>query len=401
MASPPSPSASQFLLLLLLFVLALYTATPSALTCTTQKLTDSANNLYANCLDLPVLDSFLHWTHDRANSSLSVAFLATPPSPGGWVSWGINPTGIGMVGAQVLAGFKGGEGGAVTVKTFDLKSYGVINPGKLSFEVWDMKGEEVGGMIRILAKVKVPVKGESVNHVWQVGPSVTGGMIARHDFKPANLNSKGTLSFSGEQSNVAPAVDPVTVKKNIHGILNGVSWGVLFPLGVMIGRYLRTFPSADPAWFYLHVGCQVSAYAIGVAGWGTGMKLGSESEGIQYSVHRNIGITLFCFATLQVFALFLRPGKSHKYRYIWNMYHHGIGYSVVILGIINVFRGFSILHPEEKWKTTYTAVLIALGVVALFLEVITWIVVLKRKSEKSPKTYDGYTGQPTTDQPLQ
>lgn len=75
---------------------------------------------------------------------------------------------------------------------------------------------------------------------------------------------------------------------------------MLFPLGVIIARYMRTFPSADPAWFYLHVGCQVSAYAIGVAGWGTGMKLGAESEGIQYSVHRSIGIALFCLATLQV-----------------------------------------------------------------------------------------------------
>ena len=86
----------------------------------------------------------------------------------------------------------------------------------------------------------------------------------------------------------------------IHGVLNAVSWGILFPLGVIIARYLRTFPSADPAWFYLHAACQVSAYAIGVAGWGTGLKLGSESQGIVYSVHRNIGIALFCLATIQV-----------------------------------------------------------------------------------------------------
>jgi len=81
--------------------------------------------------------------------------------------------------------------------------------------VWDVRGEEVGGVIRIFAKVKVPEKVESVNHVWQVGPSVTAGRIDSHDFKAANLNSKGVLSFSGEQSNVAPAVDPVTKKKNV------------------------------------------------------------------------------------------------------------------------------------------------------------------------------------------
>ncbi|XP_020237968.1 cytochrome b561 and DOMON domain-containing protein At4g12980 [Cajanus cajan] len=356
----------------------------SSLTCTTQKVTDAANRVYANCVDLPALDSFLHWTHDAANASLAVAFLAAPPSPGGWVSWGINPTGTGMAGAQVLAAYSK-SGGAVTVKTLDLKSYSVIVPGKLSVEVWGVRGEEVGGVIRIFANVKV--KGESVNHVWQVGPSVTAGRLDKHDFAPANLNSKGTLSLNGKQTATAK-VDAVTTKKNIHGILNAVSWGVLFPLGVIIARYLRTFPSADPIWFYLHAGCQVSAYAIGVAGWATGLKLGSESVGIQYSNHRNIGITLFCFATLQIFALFLRPVKEHKYRYIWNIYHHGIGYSVIILGIVNIFLGFNILNPEKKWKSTYSAVLIALGALAVVLEVITWIVVLKRKSNKSTKTYN-------------
>ena len=84
------------------------------------------------------------------------------------------------------------------------------------------------------------------------------------------------------------------------GVLTGVRWGILFPVGVIIARYLRTFKSADPAWFYAHVTCQVSAYAIGVAGWATGIKLGSESKGIEYTGHRNIGIALFAIATLQV-----------------------------------------------------------------------------------------------------
>jgi hypothetical protein len=67
-----------------------------------------------------------------------------------------------------------------------------------------------------------------------------------------------------------------------------------------MARYVKAFPNADPAWFYLHVGCQLSAYVIGVAGWGSGMKLGSESDGITYSNHRNVGITVFCLCTIQV-----------------------------------------------------------------------------------------------------
>ena len=72
------------------------------------------------------------------------------------------------------------------------------------------------------------------------------------------------------------------------------------PLGVVIARYMRVFERANPAWFYLHVTCQCSAYVLGVAGWGTGLKLGSESAGITHLKHRIIGIVLFSLATLQV-----------------------------------------------------------------------------------------------------
>lgn len=79
-----------------------------------------------------------------------------------------------------------------------------------------------------------------------------------------------------------------------------VSWGILMPLGAVIARYLKVFKSANPAWFYLHVACQTSAYAVGVAGWGTGLKLGSDSVGVTQNLHRRIGIALFCLGTLQV-----------------------------------------------------------------------------------------------------
>lgn len=79
-----------------------------------------------------------------------------------------------------------------------------------------------------------------------------------------------------------------------------MSWGTLMPMGAIFARYLKVFKAADPAWFYLHVACQTSAYAVGVAGWATGIKLGGESAAVQYTTHRNIGIALFVLGTLQV-----------------------------------------------------------------------------------------------------
>lgn len=88
---------------------------------------------------------------------------------------------------------------------------------------------------------------------------------------------------------------------------------------------------------------------------------------------------------IQVFALLLRPKKDHKFRLYWNIYHHSIGYAVIIMSIFNIFEGFDILDPEEKWKRAYIGILIFLGFIAVMLEAATWYLVVKRKRESSQK----------------
>ncbi|XP_059626257.1 cytochrome b561 and DOMON domain-containing protein At3g25290-like [Cornus florida] len=387
---------SALTLTLLLFFL----ISPShSQTCTSQKFTN--NKLYQYCNDLPQLSSYLHWTYDSQKSTLSIAFVAPPAKSDGWIAWAINPTGTGMVGAQSLIAFKQSNG-SMGVFTYNISSYQSIVESKLSFDVTDMSADYSDGLMRIFATVALPGGAATpVNQVWQVGPSVASNFPARHEFQPANLNSKGTLDLLGGQSTGGTGGGDSRIKRrNIHGILNAVSWGIMFPVGAMIARYVRAFPSADPAWFYLHVSCQFSAYVIGVAGWGTGLKLGSESKGIQYTDHRNLGIALFALATVQIFALFLRPKKDHKFRFYWNIYHHGMGYAILVLGIINVFKGLGILDPAQKWKSAYIVVISVLGGMALLLEAITWIVVLRRKSSKSTKPYDGFNNGPGRQEPL-
>ncbi|PKI59176.1 hypothetical protein CRG98_020441 [Punica granatum] len=296
-----------------------------------------------------------------------------------------------MVGAQALMALKPASG-PIVAKTYNISSYHSIVEGKLSFDVWDLKADESNGTMRLFGSVKVPKGATSLNQVWQVGSSVNGTQPRIHAMTPDNKNSKSTLDLTDTEPRVAGGA--------IHGILNVVSWGIMFPVGIIIARYVRTFPSADPVWFYLHVSCQFSAYVIGVAGWGTGLKLGSESPSVVYSNHRNIGIALFCLATVQIFALLLRPKKDHKYRTYWNIYHHGVGYAILILGILNIFKGYDILKPGEKWKTAYIIVISILGGIAVFLEAITWIVVLRRRSNKSTKPYDGYNNGQSRQEPL-
>ncbi|PUZ52306.1 hypothetical protein GQ55_6G259700 [Panicum hallii var. hallii] len=374
--------------LLVLFLLAAAVAAPprrAAAACAAERF--SGNRAFAACADLPRLGASVHWTYDAAAASLSVAFLAAPPS-GGWVAWGLNPTGDGMSGTQALVAVPKGRG-AYEVQTYSISGYSLGSPGPLSYNTSDLAAE-IGsdGRVRIFGTLKLQNGTGEVNQVWQVGPS-SGGAIGIHSTTNAdNLNSKGKLNLLTGASTAASGGNSILRKRNTHGVLNAVSWGLLLPMGAIFARYLKTFKSADPAWFYLHVACQLIGYGVGVSGWATGIHLGNMSKGITYSVHRNIGITVFALGTLQIFALFLRPKKDHKYRFYWNVYHHSIGYTIIILGIINIFKGMSILSVDQKWKTAYIIAICILGAIALILEVVTWGIVLKRRKEDS-KTYNG------------
>ncbi|CAI9783650.1 unnamed protein product [Fraxinus pennsylvanica] len=319
----------------------------------------SNNNLYTACNSLPVLSSFLHWNYHQSNHSIDIAYRHTGVSSSDWVVWSLNPDGGRMVGAQCLVAFRNSSGRvhAYTAPIAGLNTQ--LQEGPLSFRVPRISAEFTNNQM---------VSGDT-----PMGHATTGD----------NLRSFGTIDFAtGLTSDTGAASGGSRQRKrNVHGVINVVSWGILMPVGAMLARYLKVFKAANPAWFYLHVACQVSGYAVGVAGWGTGLKLGSDSPGVRQDTHRNIGITLFALGTLQVFALLLRPKPDHKFRFYWNIYHYSVGYTVIILSIVNIFEGFDILDPEKKWKRAYIGVLIFLGATTALLEAFTWYVVLKRKRE--------------------
>ncbi|KAL8215104.1 hypothetical protein R6Q57_004553 [Mikania cordata] len=184
------PKLPTLSVLRLTFASLLFLTSPAqSLNCSSQKF---SNNLYTNCTDLPTLKSSLHWTHDNKTSSLSIAFVAPPSKPDGWIAWAINPTRTGMAGSQALIAFKDSKG-SMTVKKFNLSSYSSIVEGKISFVVLASRAEYSAGSMKIFATVKLPETMTEMNYVWQVGGSVVEGMPVKHEFLPENLNAKGKL----------------------------------------------------------------------------------------------------------------------------------------------------------------------------------------------------------------
>ncbi|KAM0865030.1 hypothetical protein ACQ4PT_043545 [Festuca glaucescens] len=348
--------------------------------------TFSGGRVYAACNALGELGASVHWTHHAANGTADIAFRV-PAGTAGWAAWAINPSAVGMLGANTVFAYHEPATGAVRVLTAVVGSYApVVADGNLTFAVHGRGAEYVDGVYDVHATVSLPGNSTRQNIVWQVGTSSADGLPESHQAFGDNIMSSRSWDFSSSESavvDVPAARDSVYSEllhpKNIHGVLNAVSWGVLLPLGVVLARYMRVFPSLDPAWFYLHVACQCSGYVIGVAGWVVGLTLGSKAKGaLRYPGHRNIGTALFVLSTLQASALLIRPKKTVKVRFYWNLYHWSVGYTVVVMGVFNVFNGIGILQPDPNYKHAYIGVVLVLAVVAFVLEVVTLTVRFKK-----------------------
>ncbi|KAK4707528.1 hypothetical protein R3W88_028453 [Solanum pinnatisectum] len=392
--------SSVFLISCVLFI-TLFVSSTYAQSCTNYNFTSNNQMSFTSCSDLPYLNSFLHWNYNPSTKTAKIAYRHTKIASTRWVAWAINPTSQGMVGSQALVAYQKSDG-KMSVYTSPITSYQTqLQQGDLSFNVSDLSATYINNEIIIFATLKLEDFNSTIlNQVWQEGP-LSGDSPAMHDTSGVNTQSAGALRLlSGQSGTTSTKASSQFNKRNLHGLLNAVSWGVMMPIGVLFARYLKVF--SDPAWFYLHSIWQITAYVIGVAGWATGLQLGSESNGIQFTAHRIIGFVLFSLATLQASAMLLRPKRDHKHRIYWNIYHRAVGYSIVVLGIINIFKGLNILKPQKKWETYYIATLVGLGIIAAFLEVITWCVVIKRNKsvsntvEKNPQGlhesnwYDGH-----------
>ncbi|WCJ37222.1 Cytochrome b561 and DOMON domain-containing protein At3g25290 [Euphorbia peplus] len=184
----------------------------NSLVCTSQKF--KSNKVFSNCTDLPYLNSFLHYTYNATNSSLSIGFISPPAKPEGWVSWAINPTGTGMIGSQALIAFQSNN--SLIVNTYNVTMF--PQQSKLSFDVWGLSTESDGKNFVIFASLKVPEKATTLNQVWQVGPSVSKGVPDKHEMMEANKKSVGVLKLSGAGEAPVPAPSKGTSDEKKSGV---------------------------------------------------------------------------------------------------------------------------------------------------------------------------------------
>ncbi|XP_027906563.1 auxin-induced in root cultures protein 12 [Vigna unguiculata] len=235
-----TPFKTTIALSLLVFLSLFFTSSHSALTCTSYKI--PKNRTYANCTALPTLGAILHYTYNATNRTLAVAYAAEPPKPSGWVAWGLNLAGGGMIGTEAFIAIPGSSGGT-TVHRYNLTSYRGIDEVKaFTFDSWDVATEADGGVVAIFAVVAIPEKAGNVTHVWQVGPT-KDGKLSIHEAKPDNLQAKAALPValapaaaggSGNSSGSGNATAPAAAGGDKSGVSERFGAGFYFGLVVAL-----------------------------------------------------------------------------------------------------------------------------------------------------------------------
>ncbi|EXC34919.1 hypothetical protein L484_020036 [Morus notabilis] len=154
----------------------------------------SSDQMFSSCRDLPVLQAHLHWNYIPSTNTIHIAYRAAQTSEG-WIAWGINPTGSGMVGTQAIVSFRRSNGSMTAYPTSIMSYNPSLQPSSLSFQVSNISAEYASGEMTIFAVVGPLATKTSLNHVWQAGNSVSDNIPQGHQTSGPNVQSMETIHF--------------------------------------------------------------------------------------------------------------------------------------------------------------------------------------------------------------
>ncbi|XP_028801642.1 cytochrome b561 and DOMON domain-containing protein At5g35735-like [Neltuma alba] len=355
------------------------------------------------CKSLRTLGAEFGWTIQLRNGTngstfgLDMTFGASlTKEPPAWIAWGVNPgKRPEMIGTKAIIGIIPNSDNSGT----EVRTYEITKETRMGCHLGpseNLAGVQVGntsiaydqasGLYTISARLELNstmYNKSRLNHVWQIGEKLNDDNNPQsHPTTLRNVDSTETIDLDTGHS----FGQNRALLRKIHGALNIAGWGTFLPIGVIVARYFRVYPyHFDKWWKYLHVGCQSAGFIIGTCGWAIGLWLGHASKYYSFQTHRIFAIFIFTFTTIQMFALRLRPTEKDEYRKYWNMYHHFLGYGLLVIIIMNIFRGIHILQAGQGWKWAYVGILAFLGAITLGLESYTWLKFCVHKQNQQKK----------------
>ncbi|KAL0038415.1 hypothetical protein WJX77_005585 [Trebouxia sp. C0004] len=155
-----------------------------------------------------------------------------------------------------------------------------------------------------------------------------------------------------------------------HGWINAVTWGIVFPLVILLAHSLRR--ELNTWWFHLHRALSLVGLVLAIAGAASGGNLTSDVYRTSgQSAHKALGILAVVAAALQaISSLIWRPLKAHRWRGVWDLGHHWLGRLAFVLAVAAVFTGIYIAAVGWGYYVAYGATLAAFLLLVAFKDIV-------------------------------
>ena len=280
----------------------------------------------------------------------------------GWLGLGFSSDGS-MLGSSAVIGWSSGSSTFIDEYFLGSQNDGGNSPGATALSLINRSVTvDAAGLTTLLFSRPLTLSASSAAFPFGTISSLgSNTLIEAHGPLPSTPNS---VSYHGANSRAADSVSfasgaVVEVTSDIdrwrsaHAALMTLSFGLLFPLGIISARFLKGF---GPIWFGLHRAFVLLALALLIAGFA--IAINKLNTGLHLT-HRGIGIFVCSAMLFQLLNAMLRPHPPAKgeqpttLRRAWEVLHHWNARIAYVLAIVNIGIGFNILQPATRYVVVF------------------------------------------------
>ncbi|KAL4970414.1 cytochrome b561 domain-containing protein [Aspergillus stella-maris] len=204
------------------------------------------------------------------------------------------------------------------------------------------------------------------------------------------------LSFasacSAQAANGPPQLPPGIIYEDLHlvpafakahGLVMGIAFGIIFPLGAILLRVFRSKYSV-----YVHIFFQLIGYVLMIAGLATGIRVGKILDRLHNNGHTTLGTVIVVFLLVQPLIGFWhhRRFKKTQSAGIWTHIHIWLGRVFLVLGIINGGTGLKLADNTTGGIIAYAVVAGLFGLAYITIAALRQGKVILKEKETTPET---------------
>ncbi|EXB40467.1 Putative ferric-chelate reductase 1 [Morus notabilis] len=319
-----------------------------------------------HCLAVWDAQVFILRYAQTTNASVWSFVLSAPGDVNSYVAIGFSSDG-GMVGSSAVVGWISDGAGVIKQYYLGGTSSNRVEPDQGNLIFVQNSPSIVSQSNRQYLAFQLETSQPATRLLYSVGPS--GFLPVAPEYRLVEHRNKVSTSINYFTGQSASQKKPHERLRKSHGLLNTLGWGILMVIGSIVARYCRQW---DPLWFYVHMGIQSFGFLLGVIGVLCGFLLENRIDA-DVSTHKGLGIFILVLGCLQAMALLARPNTTSKIRKYWNWYHYGVGRTLLVFAIANVFYGIHLGDGGTGWTAGYAVVLCILFVTSAVLEYRMWV----------------------------